>query len=266
MKAKKIIAVTVAAALLLFILYVANGLLGNPISQWLVNRAAKAYIAETYPDNDFVIEPASYSFKFGEYIVHVSSASSIDTRFSVTFSSTGKLRHDDYKSYVTGGFNTWERLEDAYRKAADLILKAPDFPYPSDIAFGTIDSGKGDTAQFELDKEYDLTELGKKMGTIILYVDTDNLTPQYAAQILTDIKALFDAKSTPFAFVNLTLNTPLSDAKPQREYYTLEQFPYAAIGAADMEQKIMDNVAATKAYYAQQDKEKVAPQAIDTPK
>ena len=82
----RIIAFVVAVGLIVTLGLFANSLVGNPISKILAKKSAEKYIAETYPASDYTIEETGYSFKDGNYYVHVVSPSSMDTKFSFSVS------------------------------------------------------------------------------------------------------------------------------------------------------------------------------------
>ena len=67
-KALKIIALIIAVALIIGICWAANGLNGNPISNWLAKRGANNYLKEHFPNTDYYIEDLGFSFKFTGYL------------------------------------------------------------------------------------------------------------------------------------------------------------------------------------------------------
>ena len=88
-KVLKIIALIIAIALIVTVCWFANALCGNPISKWLAQKAADAYLDEHYKDTDFYIERLGFSFKSTDYYAHVRSETSIANLHSfVTFSHT----------------------------------------------------------------------------------------------------------------------------------------------------------------------------------
>ena len=114
-KVLKTVALIVAIVLIAGICFVANALVGNPVSKMLAQKAAAAYLAENFPDTDYYIESVGYDFKFTEYIAHVCSDSSIDTRFSLDIDMFGHVLYDTYEN-VANGFVTANRVEQEYRQ------------------------------------------------------------------------------------------------------------------------------------------------------
>ena len=84
-KLLKILAVTVAAALIFAILSTADAFLGNPVSYGLVYLNAKQYIQTTYPNTDYQLDRVAYSFKFGDYYAYVQSPTKQDEHFTLVF-------------------------------------------------------------------------------------------------------------------------------------------------------------------------------------
>lgn len=58
---------------------------------------------------------ARYNFKFGEYTAQVQSPDSEDTHFAV-YRRGGRVKYDDYGTYVTDRWNTRQRLEELQRR------------------------------------------------------------------------------------------------------------------------------------------------------
>ena len=264
---RKIITGTAAATILLGVGWLANAFVGNPISRLLAQHTAETHLDEHYADTDYYIEKLSYNFKDGNYHAFIESPTSIDTQFSFYITMGGKLRLDTYDS-VLDGFNTARRLEMEYRALADTILADPSFPYQCHIDYGTLEIYPEellDNPQYEdipayalnqndliLDKRYDIRELGRQSGHLILYIDSDTVTPERAAEIMLDIKTRFDEAEIPFAAMDFTLQHPrLEDGKRPdgsiRVYHFLYHDIHAEgmvdrVAAADKERRKLDEI------------------------
>ena len=270
-KAAKYIAVAVAIVLILGLLVVANAFVGNPISKLLATNTAKDHLARKYADTDFVLEEVSYSFKTGGYYARVVSPSSADTYFSLSLTGTGKLTRDAYGDMVLSGRNTMERLNREYRKMVETVFDAADFPYPSELSFGDIqelhdipvesnelDFGL-DRATLELDRDYDMRELGKTCGSITFYAQDEDVSPRRAAELLLDITRILDEEAVPFYAINFVLEKPRSpDGTPSADQRGLHltDFLYADIYEEGLEARVQASADATAAYYAVLDAEK----------
>ena len=137
-KVLKVLALIVAIALIIGIGLFANALVGNPVSKYLATKSANEYIEKTYSDKDFVIEEVTYNFKTGGYYARVTSPTSIDSHFSLSFNWLGKLVLDCYDDDVTTGWNTAMRLEDDYRNAVKAVTESKDFSEKYFLAYGEI--------------------------------------------------------------------------------------------------------------------------------
>ena len=268
-KVLKIIAFIIAIALILGICWVANGLNGNPISKMLAKKAANEYLEANFPDTDYYIEELGFSFKFSNYYAHVRSVTSMDTQFTLHIDMLGNVYFDTYDS-VTDGFVTARRVEQEYRELTNQIFENPSFPYPSDIGYGTLeiypqealdDPNVNDIPNYALiqqnlilDQIYDIRELGRQAGHLIIYVESDTISFELAAQIMLGIRAEFEKANIPFRTMDFVLQLPLPEEGPRPdEEIRVKDFRYEDIyeeGLADRIQKAHD---ALEAYYAEQD-------------
>lgn len=258
MKIRKYIIIVTLGIVIFFVLSFINGFVGNPISKMLVNQAAQKYVEQHYADFGLTMDKAVYNFKDGKYHVNVISKTSIDTHFSIAFSGTGKFIDDEYKELVLSKWNTAQRLDDAYRKLADTVLESEDFPYDSDIAFGEMMDKGINTDELEIDKKYNIKELARTKGDIILYVYSNTLDVPTLTQTLLDVKKLFDQKDVPFNTIDLTLQTPRSKDQKTTDSIEILDFLYQDIYAEGLQDRVQNNVDKTKAYYQELDKEKNA--------
>lgn len=104
-----------------FILFIANALLGNPITKFVASHAANRYLTEHYEDLDLVKESANFNFKDGSYNIRVYSMTSIDTAFTLYYES-GEIIRDSYDDQVDGRVNTLNRLSTEYAEHVQSIL------------------------------------------------------------------------------------------------------------------------------------------------
>ncbi len=232
--ALRVIAAVIAFAIIVLLLIGANDLLGNPVSYLLAKTNSEKYVAEKYGGEGYSVKSVSYSFKFKNYLALAEKPGSEDCRFTVYCGADGKPDGDNYGIYVTGGENTRGRIEESYRKLADGIFESPAFTYSSETCYGTIvfkgDSEKEEEYNFGLsrdilkpDANYDISELGRQAGLLTVYIDTEDLTAEFAAEALLKIKALSDLGMVPFYAVDLTLENSA------HEYY-----PLGVVRAADI--------------------------------
>lgn len=265
----KVIALTIAILLIIGLGIFANALLGNPISKKIATNTAQKHLAETYADTDYYMERITYSFKDGKYHAFINSPTSIDTSFSLTITMLGELRLDTYED-VVNGFNTARRVDSDYRELTDSIFENPSFPYSCRISYGTLeiypaeaftDSERNDIptyainqTELELDKIYDIRELGKQSGHLIIYVENDTVTMEIATEIILDIKAIFDDAGIPFKALDFTLQYPRpEEGKRSEGKVSISDFPYEEIYEEGMLERVQEADKVLKAYYESQD-------------
>ena len=268
-KVLKIIALVIAIALIVGICWVANGLNGNPISKMLAKKAANEYLEENFSDTDYYIEELGFSFKFSNYYAHVRSVTSMDTQFTLHIDMLGNVYFDTYDS-VTGGFVTARRVEQEYRELTKQIFENPWFPYPSDIGYGTLeiypqealdDPDVNDIPDYALvqqdlilDQIYDIRELGRQAGHLIIYVESETISFELAAQIMLDIRAEFEKANIPFRAIDFVLQLPLPEEGPRPdEEVRVKDFRYEDIYQENLIDRIMAAHEELETYYAEQD-------------
>lgn len=264
---KRILLVSASLLALLILLgaaLLANAAFGNPVSYQLAANAAEKHITEHYEALDLSIERVSYSFKDGLYHAYVSAPDSLDCHFTLSFDPWGNLRADSYTQLVTSGWNTARRIEDDYRSRVFALLESDAFPYTADIGHGEIVFAsaeyRGDpsvpsyalfTDTLTLDGIYDTNEIAAASGRIVLYPENETVSHERLAEIVLDVKRIFDAAELRFYALNLVLEAPNGDRVEVLE------MRYADIYEEGMLDRVIASDEAAKAYYAEQDAEKL---------
>lgn len=230
-KTKKILALILAFALLVGVCVFANGVVGNPVSKWLATNTAENRLTEEYSDKDYEIERVTFSFKDGSYHAFIVSPSSPDSEFSMSLDMMGKLRWDSYEDRVLSGENTAARINKEYRAATENVFTSPAFPYYSHIEYGDIEFISREwvdaedlpayalfTEDLVLDQVYDIRELGKAAGHLVLYIYDEDVSVEKAAEILLEVKHLMNAGGVSFHVIDLVLEYPKPvDDSPRKE-------------------------------------------------
>ena len=268
-KVLKIIALVIAIALIVGVCWFANALNGNPLSKMLAEKAVVAYLAENYAHTDYYVEKLSYSFKFGNYYAHIRSEASMDTQFTLYIDMIGNVYFDTFDDVLRGAI-TARRLEQEYRDLTDQIFENPAFPYPSDIGYGTLeiyprealdDPNVNDIPDYALvqqdlvlDQIYDIRELGRQAGHLIIYVESDTISFELASQIMLGIRTEFDKANIPFRTMDFVLQLPLPEEGPRSdEEVRVEDFRYEDIYQENLIDRIKAAHEELEAYYAEQD-------------
>ncbi|MBQ8409499.1 MAG: hypothetical protein IJY39_11625 [Clostridia bacterium] len=266
----KIAAFCLAVVLIVGVCSFANGLVGNPISRALARRTAEKHLEADYADTDYTVDSVSYSFKDGCYYAHVMSPGSMDGHFTLRISMLGGLVSDDYGSRVEGHGNVANRLFFEYRDMVDTVLHSRAYPYAVSIGYGSLEferelgkeTVEGALTRSDLvnDKFYNVGDLGAKNGELVLYIDSDVVTNEKAAEILLKTKELMDQSGISFYSVQFCLRYPPYDAeksyeRPEGEI-DLKDFLYTDIYEEGMVERVIKCAEDTQNYYNEQDKEK----------
>ena len=198
----KIAAMAAAIVLILGLLWMGESLVGNPISKHLAQNAAQKHLEEVYPGTDFVLDEVGYSFKDGGYYAHVKSPSSADSAFTLAFDHWGKFRWDSYEDRVVHRENTALRVDTEYRQLTKQVLSQMESYDPDGIQGARLELERREWMQnedclpctmafedLELDRVYDVGALGAQCGTVIYYVDTDDVTREHAARLMLEIRS-----------------------------------------------------------------------------
>lgn len=266
----KVLGISLLIAMVAGLLWFGNAMMGNPVSHTLATKAAKAYMSDQFSDTDYEMERITYSFKDGRYHAFMVSPTSIDGNFSVCFSMMGEYCYDTYDS-VQDGWNTAQRLNSEYRKLTDTILDDPALPYDNtqvySIMFGELeiypkefidDPNVHDIPDYslvqddlELNKIYDIKELGAQAGHLILYVDNEVISVEETARIMLDFRSMFDEADIPFYAMDFVLRHPRTeDGQSDDEEIRINDFLYQDIYEEGLTERIEIAIEETAAYYA----------------
>ena len=267
----KIAAFVFAIALIVGVCIFANALVGNPISKAVATNTAEKHIEENYADKDFEIERVTFSFKDGYYHAFIYSPSSIDSDFTILVDMWGKLRYDTYEDRVLSGGNTADRISRDYRAVVDKVLDSQAFPYNEHIGYGDFDFYPRVhleeysvpeyaliTEDLTLDAFYDVNELGAKHGKLTIYIDDDTVSHERLAEILLDIRRIFDDSGVKFYVIDCVLEYQKNEdsSKKQEGRVEVREFLYADIYEDGMVERVKASDEAANAYYDEQDAEK----------
>ena len=106
---KQTIVITVTAIFIILVLFISNGVYGNPISAYFATQTNVKYIEKKYPEFRLEVSKAKYHAKFSEYVSLATSTSLPDVHFEVRYKN-GKTQYDYYESDVLTGYNTEKRF------------------------------------------------------------------------------------------------------------------------------------------------------------
>lgn len=266
-KILKAIAFIVAVALIAGIGAFANALVGNPISRHLAENAAERLVEEKHAGSDFYVEKIFYSFKDGFYHITLSSPSSPDSSFRILTDFFGRIKLNTYEDVIANKRNTADRIWREYRDAVDRVLESGTFPYDAYIAYGDIEFIDGEsvgaydlpyyaivTDTLELDARYDIGELGKKAGHLVIYVYDEAVTAEKMAEILIGIKAAVNSSGVEFYTIDCVLEKPKSpDGSYSQERMEVKDFLCEDIYEKGMVERVAEANRKAEEYHAMQD-------------
>lgn len=266
-KILKAIAFIAALSLIIGIGVFANALVGNPVSKYLAKNTAEKHIEENHPDKDFYVERVFYSFKDGFYHISVNSNSSPDSSFKLMTDILGRIKLNTYEDVIANKRNTADRIWKEYRQAVDNVLESGAFPYDAHISFGDIEFidresvGVPDlpsyaivTDTLELDGYYDIGELGKKAGHLVIYIYNENITVEKMSEVLIGIKDIVNSAGVEFYAIDCVIEKPrTTDGIQDDERLEVNNFLCEDIYEEGMAQRVAEANRKVEEYYAMQD-------------
>ncbi|WP_322622779.1 hypothetical protein [Aedoeadaptatus coxii] len=171
--------------LVLFVLFVANALFGNPVSKFLAERGADRIIAAKYRDLDLSRENVIYNLKDGDYIVFLEDKNSVDSQFALHFDSFGRLIWDSYDDRISNTMMRFDRVVAQYGRSLE---KKYGFPYT--ITLSSWD--KEDPAEYlKVDQPVDIKHLPYKLQAQAYGVGKD-ATAEEAMAVLKQLQQIMD--------------------------------------------------------------------------
>ena len=268
--------VTIVALLIFF----ANAFLGNPVC-WSIARAnASKYLEENFGDSHFRISEVSHDIKTGGYYAFIDSPVSQDSYFTIYFDEWGRYYGDSYED-VTTKYTTLSRINNQYwdlvrNNATDRYSRFDISIYFGEIKVAgiyeiytytnengetveyTIDKDYGfDRSLLELDKEYDIYQLGRDCGRICLYIHDPEVSIERAAELLLEVKDYLDEKDIPFHAIEFHLCEPRNDqGQNVGEQITLFDFLYSDIYEECLVDRVRLHWDIAQEHFAIQDGEK----------
>lgn len=266
---RKLIVTIVITVLIGLTLIVSNHYFGNIISHLLVTRAAENYIEETYADKDYYVDDVKFvsGVRYPYYAV-IKSESSVDTRFFVFLSSNGEVSSDNYQYTIEERYVVFERINKEYATWVANALQKEDFPVEpaviqgEELCFGRLSTmGKVsnkygfeygvEMEKLELDKKYDIYELGRTAGNIVVTVYSEEVTAEKAAETLLLIKQFLDSEHVSFYTMDLMLMKPMKEGS-ENVSISVTDFRYEDIYEEGLAERVQAAHDAEQAYWGNQ--------------
>lgn len=245
-KIKRAIAAIVAFVLIAGIAYIANGLIGNPVSKMLSRYKAEKYIQTQYADYNLSIDNVNYDFKIGSYYVNLSKPNSLDIHFTLYCDFLGNVIRDTYEWSVTDKTNTWTRLNNQYQQAADEIFETDEYfkTLNTDYhgyMFGNLVDPMESNFEYEIDGVYKTEEFAATDGELCVSIYTDKPANfETLAETLLGIKEVFDRRGLAFYSIELFVSEGAYDVKTDNTIAVLD-FLYSDIYPDGLVERVQAN-------------------------
>ena len=126
---------------------------GSPWGASGAQKAAQAYVEQTYPEQEFQVDKAAYSLSVHGYEARVEHAQKEDVFFTVTVKD-GQIVSDSYQADVREKGNTVRRLEEDYAQMVQQRLEEADLQYSLMLEGSTADMPTLDQASQLLGEVY----------------------------------------------------------------------------------------------------------------
>lgn len=222
-KAARVLVFGLALAAASGLVWLANVLMGNPVSQMLAQKGAEAYLQEQYPGTDYQVERVTHNFLQGEYYAVITSPTRVDGNFELNLDMMGNVVWDGYELYVASGHNTAGRINREYRNLVDPILKKLNLDTTVHIGFGDL---RLDGENLMVDGEYDIALLGAQQGHLTVTILYDEVNAARASELLLQIDALMEEYGGTFYSIDLTLSNSekTEDGRTQTQRLELTGF------------------------------------------
>lgn len=247
---RKLLKALIYILLSLIILALCWFFFGNPVSYLRAVKTAQTHLAQTYPGADLRMERFNFDFIYRDYVAYITSPSSIDTRFYLHINGQGTKLRDTYESDVLQKGNTTIRLHQAYSALADQVFSDPSLPYGirnkyARLEFDCYQGGDDppayviNSSELVLDKKYDIRELGRQAGHLLVYADSATVNTELAASMMLTVKECFDRAGVPFAAMSFTLQYPMyADGQRPEGSVNVSHFLYEDIYEDGMAERV----------------------------
>lgn len=207
----RIVAVLAVIGLLAAFSYFFISAYGDPISKAIAARQVREYVAETYPEWDFVVEKALYNAKFSTYQCRVWSQSVKDATFTVSWKN-GRIWSDHYATDVKGRYATYRRLLDEMDEEMEALISSK-YPHAADLVI--VDMDKGDMSTLALDVQAGIHTPPLPLSLTVWVQEEGELSYNVLTERLLELKALMDREGIPVQWYSLLLERP-RDAQGQK--------------------------------------------------
>ncbi len=228
------------SAMFVLLLYTYNSVYGEEISEDMAKNIAIEYVEEKYSGEGFELRKGADIFKLNEYYVIFAKKNSKDKHFAVTIDKKRGHILDDSHESIANGRNTSARLgEEYFNYIYDYLerivasYKIQDV-YENDSfmtcqlifnehlkcgKYKILNERDIKISDLEVDKEYDMAELSKKLGLLTAVIYSKDISVDNTCEIALKVKN--DLAKENIEFQELELN--LCKFIPEEDKETTEE-------------------------------------------
>ena len=225
--------------------FLTNAIAGNPVSRILAEKNVKEYIETNYQGQGYQITDIRYDYLSSSYVVSVEVPGSPDRHFGISAGLDGKVKDEKPGNNSRLIENTADRIKEAYSDAVDEVFENPAFEYPQASCFATIEFALNEEErmvpyailyeELEPDMLFDIDEFGARAGYISIEIWENNLTEEYAAEIMLHAKSILDKSGIEFYSMGCTIRNPDTE---EYEVFSVDNFPSSEIYEEGMAERV----------------------------
>lgn len=245
------------SAVFLFICLISNFIVGNPLSYLLVKHNAAKFITDSpyFRNSGYEINSVFYDYLVGNYIVSAMKNNSSDSKISIYYGFFGDYRWDDSADVINECKNVKQRMDKEYtqivREAYEKnpISEHAEYIYADIATEGKINAEKSakhirilPSSELQLNMVFDYSEIGAESGMIDIAFGIPDLSTVNPAQILLQLKEIFDKSGVSFVSISIALierDENKNDGTGCNGIY-IKDFPYSEIYEESLEERITD--------------------------
>ncbi len=222
-KSKIIIAILILISFVLAFMLIRNEMYGNNRTKNKNLSIANNYLEKHYPNEGFEISEVKYSSKSGNYEAICKIKGSKDRHFDIVVNKKGKILCDNYEN-INNLNNTSNRISREHKSFIKPYLDEISKNYSEKSGMSSrlifyedyiesfpelYNERKIKISSLEIDKEYDEKELSAKLGSLVVYIETEDSSIKNASDIILNIKNELDKEEISFQEIDFTMVDPL---------------------------------------------------------
>lgn len=223
-----------------FMVSLVTSFYGNPVTKIYATSQIRSYVEKNYPNMNLEVSKAVYNFKFGDYISHVQSTTSVDTNFSVSWKK-GKI-NDRYEIEVLKRYTTYQRLQRELNNIVEETISR-EFPYQTSIVIADADKSTEDFSVLTLDMPLDTSTIPIPT-VLVIYFYHDEINFEVFSERLMELHDIMNRNKIRIDFYSVVMEeTPEEGEKPTSgESIYLYDFPVEKLTSETLTEDIQKHI------------------------